>query len=123
MTPEEYVAGALKTEAPTLDAAVRTSDCIRLLHAGMGFCTEAGEFQDALKRFIFYGKTVDETNLVEELGDLMWYIAIACDALGVSLEEVMEKNNRKLRTRFPDKFNEGDALNRNLDQERKELES
>lgn len=95
----------------------------RLLHAGMGMCTEAGEFVDILKKFIFYGKEIDTVNAVEELGDLMWYIGVACDELGVSFEEVMEKNINKLRTRYAKaEFKDTAAKNRDLSAERKVLE-
>jgi NTP pyrophosphatase (non-canonical NTP hydrolase) len=87
----------------------------------MGMCTEAGEFQDQLKRSIFYGKSVDAINLAEECGDMLWYIAEALNALGISMESVMEKNIAKLKYRYPEKFNSDDALNRDLEQERKAL--
>ena len=45
----------------------------RLIHACMGMQTETAEFTDALKKAIFYGKTLDVVNLKEELGYLLWY--------------------------------------------------
>jgi NTP pyrophosphatase (non-canonical NTP hydrolase) len=126
MTPQEYVKLATTTEAPVEGAISRLGDkqVVRVLHASIGLCTETGELQDALKKHIFYGKPLDEAmlvNLKEELGDIMWYVAIACDALGADLGEVMEKNIAKLKARYPDKFTTKDALNRNLDKEYKIL--
>lgn len=95
---------------------------VRLLHAAQGMSTETGEFTDVLKKWIFYGRPVDEVNLEEELGDLMWYIAEAANALGVDLGKLMAMNIEKLRARYPDKFTESDAQNRNLDAERAILE-
>ena len=95
---------------------------VRLVHAMIGMCTEAGEFQDMMKKHLMYGKEIDRTNLVEELGDLMWYVGLACSELGVSLDEVMAKNNAKLAARYGDVFTEEAALNRNLNKERKTLE-
>jgi NTP pyrophosphatase (non-canonical NTP hydrolase) len=94
----------------------------RLIHASMGLTTEAGEFVDMLKKHLFYGKAVDETNLVEELGDQLWYIALALRTLGSSFEDAMERNIKKLRTRYPNKFEERRALERDLDAERAALE-
>ena len=85
---------------------------LRLLHAGMGIATEAGEFVDPLKKHIFYGKDLDVENLKEEMGDLLWYIGIACDTLGVTVQELMEANIAKLRKRYPEQFTEADALER-----------
>src|SRR5262249_12605893 len=95
---------------------------VRLLHAMIGLCTESGEIQDQLKKHIFYGKPIDTTNLVEEMGDLFWYLGIMANTLGVSFEEIMAKNNAKLRARYGDKFTETAALNRNLNAERNILE-
>lgn len=94
----------------------------RLLHSAVGCCTEAGELQDALKRELFYGKPFDATNLCEEYGDLLWYVAIGLDALGVSMEDCMERNINKLKARYPAKFDAAKAVNRNLDAERAALE-
>src|SRR5687767_705976 len=84
---------------------------VRLLHAGMGLCTEAGEFLDMLKKHILYGKPLDEVNLKEELGDKLWYTALALDELKTTFEEVMDVNIAKLRARYPNKFTEHDAIN------------
>lgn len=93
-----------------------------LLHAAMGCVTEAGEFMDAMKRQMIYGKDLDHTNVIEELGDLMFYVAMACNDLGVPIEHVVEKNMQKLRQRYPDKFTSERALNRDLGAERQVLE-
>ena len=87
---------------------------IRLLHAGMGLASEAGEFTDALKKYLFYGKPLDKANLVEELGDLRWFMEQAADALGVSMYEIEQANIRKLSVRYPEQFTEDKAVNRDL---------
>lgn len=95
----------------------------RLLHAAIGITTEAGEFFDPLKKYLFYGKLYDEVNLREELGDLLWYIAIACDALDTTVELEMARVLAKLQVRYPDKFEGYLAEHRDLDAERAVLES
>lgn len=102
----------------------RVSDLefVKLAHAGMGLVTEAGEFTDMLKKHAIYGKALDRVNLAEELGDLMWYVALACNTLGISMEDVMAKNIAKLKIRFPEKFTEAHALERDLSAERQVLE-
>jgi NTP pyrophosphatase (non-canonical NTP hydrolase) len=94
----------------------------RLLHAAIGITTEAGEFFDPLKKYLYYGKLYDEVNLREELGDLLWYIAIACDALDTTVELEMARVIGKLQVRYPEKFSDYLALNRNLGAERAKLE-
>lgn len=123
---KQYVKDALVTESADFVAIAQrlgTPENIRLLHAAIGLATEAGEIQDQLKKAIFYGKPLDKVNLAEELGDLFWYMAIMSDALGVSFDDIQEKNIAKLKARYGAKFSEAAALNRDLDTERKILES
>lgn len=120
-----YVTHATATESPiTPEMIARFADPtnIRLLHAGMGMVTEAGEFIDMMKKHLFYGKPLDLVNLSEEIGDEMWYIALAVDILQTTLNDVMAVNIAKLKARYPDKFTEFHAENRDLETERKILE-
>jgi NTP pyrophosphatase (non-canonical NTP hydrolase) len=125
MTEEEYVKNALRTESPVTDelkARVTQDKNIRLMHAAMGMVTESAEFIDALKKNFYYNKTLDTVNLKEEIGDVLWYVAIACDALGVSLNQVMERNIEKLAARYPEKYSDECALHRDLKKEHEILE-
>lgn len=94
----------------------------RLLHAAIGICTEAGEFFDPLKKYLFYSKPYDVVNLREELGDLLWYIAIACDALDTTIELEMARVIAKLQVRYPEKFTDYLADHRDIQGERAVLE-
>lgn len=94
----------------------------KLLHAAIGLSTESGELLDQMKKVIYYGKDLDKTNIKEELGDLMWYMAIMLRELDLDFEEVLEVNIKKLKARYGEKFNSEGALNRNLDNERAILE-
>ena len=126
MTPTEYVNEVLKTESFNIDEIknrLSLNGMPRLLHACMGIQTEAGEFCDSIKKAIYYGKKLDVVNLIEELGDLLWYIGVASDVLDVSLESIMEINISKLRARYGEEFSEEAAINRSLDTEREILEN
>lgn len=123
-TDGTFVAEAKRTDVDYARVAERLQDhrILQLLHAAMGMQTEAAEFTDMLKKHIFYGKPLDRVNLIEELGDQTWYERIAIDALETTLVEVYQRNIEKLRKRYPEKFSEEKALNRDLDGERKVLE-
>lgn len=95
----------------------------RLIHAQMGMQTECAEFTDALKKSLFYGKKLDAVNLKEELGDLMWYMAIAMDELGTDFQTEADRVIKKLKHRYPKEFTKDKAENRDLDTEREILES
>jgi len=92
------------------------------LHMVIGISTEAGELLDAYKKHFAYGKNLDIVNVGEEIADIMWYISNLCRIKGIDLEEMMERNINKLKARYPDKFSQEKALNRNLDIERDILE-
>lgn len=122
---QDYIENVLKTESPvTPELVARISDKsnIRLLHAAIGMCTEAGEFIDQLKKAIFYGKPLDKVNLLEETGDIFYYLGIALDELGSDFDTEQRKNIAKLKARYGDKFSSEAAINRDLDTEREILE-
>ena len=139
MTPDEYTKAAIRTEnTPNFIFKHRdTHDPIygtltkqfkgdlklsRMMHALLGMMSELGELADAIKKHLIYGASLDEVNLIEELGDGDWYRSLFGDALRVSFEEAWAKNIAKLRARYPDKFTEEKALNRDLEAEREALQ-
>tara|TARA_B100001113_G_C20530848_1_gene371695 strand:- start:76 stop:480 length:405 start_codon:yes stop_codon:yes gene_type:complete len=82
-----------------------TSEMHRLLTAAVGMSAEGGEFLEIVKKMIFQGKPYNEENvrhLKIELGDILWYVAQACMALDISLDEITDMNIDKLSKRFPD---------------------
>ncbi len=122
MTPNEYIKNALRTESPYQFSA--TGDVTpRLEHGVMGAVTETGELMAAIKKSKIYNRPLDRVNLVEEIGDVMWYFAILADELGVSFEEIWEKNINKLRLRYPEKYTNERCEERDLEAERKILEA
>jgi NTP pyrophosphatase (non-canonical NTP hydrolase) len=126
MDPTEYAAKVLATESMDFDKIrerLNDNGAIRLLHTALGLASEAGEFVDALKKHLFYGKEIDAINLLEELGDHLWYIGIGLNELGFSMEEGFARNIAKLQERYKGKFGETQAENRDLDAERKTLET
>lgn len=125
MNSKSYIKDAIRTESndfSAMNTRLGEDGAKRLLHAGIGLSTEAGEFLDALKKHIFYGKELDRVNLKEEIGDLFWYLAIACDELDVEFETLMERNIEKLRARYGEKFTQDRAEKRDLKIERQILE-
>ena len=80
-------------------------DIQRLLTAAVGIAAEGGEFMEIVKKITFQGKPWNADNINHlkiELGDVMWYVAQACMALDISLEEVLDRNISKLAARYPE---------------------
>ena len=92
------------------------------LHMVLGMQTEAAEIADAYKKTIAYKKELDLVNVKEELGDILWYIANMCNMHDWDLRDIMQTNIDKLKARYPEKFTEEHAINRNLEKEREILE-
>ena len=92
------------------------------IHMVLGMQTEASEIADVYKKALAYKKPLDLVNVKEEIGDLMWYIANLCNMHGWDLRDIMATNIAKLEARYPEKFTEEAALNRNLEAEREILE-
>jgi len=121
---EAYKKNAIKTEC-NYDDFGYTEKVLhnkRIMHSIIGISTESGELLGALKKNLFYGKELDIVNIKEEIGDLFWYVAVLCDELDISLQKVLDKNIEKLKTRYPNKFTQVSALNRDLEKERGILE-
>ena len=114
MDANEYQKLASRTESP-IRPIHNSAIADRLVHVCLGLLTESGEFADTVKRFTFYGQAFDEITAKEELGDLLWYVALACNAMGLELSNVMQVNIDKLRNRFPQNFTAEDALEASRD--------
>jgi NTP pyrophosphatase (non-canonical NTP hydrolase) len=75
-----------------------------LMTASTGLGSEGGEFQEIVKKIFFQGKPLNEENIFHmkrELGDIAWYWANACNALGLDPNEVLAENVSKLEARYP----------------------
>lgn len=94
-----------------------------IFHAIIGIATEAGELAEAYLKTWEENGEIDVVNLCEEIGDIFWYAAIIAREAGVSFEDIQRNNIEKLAKRFPDKFTEFNANNRDLSAEREVLES
>lgn len=106
MEAKEYQKLAMRT----LNPKINKEDI--LVNAILGLCGESGEVADLLKKKMFQGHELDKENLIYELGDIAWYLAEACEALDITLEDIFEKNIEKLKKRFPDGFDEKKSINR-----------
>lgn len=77
-----------------------TPEKLALLHSAMGIAGEAGEIVDAIKKNAIYNKPLDFENLLEELGDMEFYLEDLRQQLGVTREEILRRNQEKLSVRY-----------------------
>jgi NTP pyrophosphatase (non-canonical NTP hydrolase) len=104
-----------------------SEDEINLLHGILGIASEAGELMEELIEAKLTGREVNKSDgkgsVKEECGDVMWYQALILRYIGSTFEKVAGSNIAKLKARYPQKFTEENAVNRNLEEEAKALAS
>ncbi|MEG2623513.1 MAG: nucleoside triphosphate pyrophosphohydrolase family protein [Clostridia bacterium] len=83
-------------------------------NAALGIAGEAGEVADIIKKTMYQCHPLDKEKLVEELGDVLYYIAMMADVLCYGLDEIAEKNIEKLRRRYPDGFDPERSIHREV---------
>ena len=106
MTLNEYQEQAMRTSSKEL------SRHAHLLNGCLGLAGEAGECCDLLKKNQFQDGRPIREKLLDELGDVLWYIAESASALGYTLEEVAVHNVKKLMDRYPQGFDAERSLHR-----------
>lgn len=83
----------------------------KIMHALHGMVGEIGELHSIYQKY-YQGHPLDSEHLKKELGDLLWFIAEYCTAYEWNLEDIMQMNIDKLKSRYPEGFSENKSLNR-----------
>lgn len=65
----------------------------------LGLAGEAGEVVDLGKKHLMHGKQLRIESLIEELGDVFWYLALLMKHYDIPLEEILDYNKKKLEAR------------------------
>ncbi len=92
------------------------------LHASLGIVTEASEIADVYKKNIFYGRPLTPSKILDEAGDLLYYLARILDANGFTIADAINGNVAKLTARFGEAFSTEKANNRNTVKEEKAVQ-
>jgi NTP pyrophosphatase (non-canonical NTP hydrolase) len=95
--------------------AARTSNTTgedAICNGCLGLAGECGEVVDLYKKHRYQGHELDYSKMVEELGDVLWYVAEIASGLGISLGEIANRNIEKLRRRYPEGFEAERSINR-----------
>ncbi|MAQ09601.1 MAG: hypothetical protein CMQ11_07180 [Gammaproteobacteria bacterium] len=94
---------------------------IDVLHGAIGIITEAGEVAEYLLKWA-EGNPFDRVNVLEESGDVSWYVVRTLRGIGVTLEQSNRANIDKLRGRHGEAFDVFKDANRDLNAEQSKLE-
>jgi NTP pyrophosphatase (non-canonical NTP hydrolase) len=84
----------------------------KLTLGALGLAGEAGEVVDIVKKWRYQGHGFDALRFREEMGDILWYLALMCSAFGWTLDDVIAANIRKMHERYPDGFSTERSLHR-----------
>lgn len=127
MTIKEYEKKAMKTNDGLASQRVynllmkkdrdylgRLPDPGELIEGALGLTGEAGEVADHIKKHIFQEHILDKYHLINELGDVMWYLVLLCHAIDIDAEEILKFNIDKLADRYPGGFSSEASKNREV---------
>lgn len=106
MTINEYQNLAMVTKNPELSGREL------LINSVMGLCGESGEVIDLVKKHVSHGHPLNREKLIDELGDVAWYLAECATVLEVPLEDILARNIEKLKRRYPEGFSSERSINR-----------
>lgn len=98
MTLEEYQKFAARGILP---ATLKREPIVGF---ALGLAGEAGEVVDDIKKKYFHGRNIDSNHTIEELGDVLWYVANIATQLNVSLDKILQLNVDKLSARYPEMY-------------------
>lgn len=101
VTVKEYneMVKALAKDGEEIRSDLTATDA-HIIHMIMGVAGEVGELLDAIKKAVMYRKRMDRANVVEELGDIEFYLEGLRQGLEIDRQEVLSANYNKLNKRY-----------------------
>lgn len=78
---------------------------------------------DCLKKKIYYNKSIDLVMFEDNVYKIHFSLVLFCNYYSTDISSILDKNIAKLKARYGEKFTSERAINRDLEQERKILES
>lgn len=101
MTPAEYHIFVERLIKPGSELKKSmTPEQLNALHMAVGVAGEAGELLDAVKKYAIYNKPADLENIIEELGDLEFYMQGIRNAFLLTRDQCIAANMAKLGKRY-----------------------
>lgn len=107
ITYEDFVKLKMKSGALLLEQT--NSKKLELEHMALGVAGEAGEIVDAIKKHTCYNKEIDVKHVIEEVGDMLFYLTGIANILGFDLDDAVEANIAKLNKRYAQSFTDAEA--------------
>lgn len=83
----------------------------RRMHALHGLAAEVGEIHSIFQK-LYQGHEYKQEKLIDEMGDVLWFLGELADSLDIKLDDVARHNIDKLIARYPDGFDVDHSVNR-----------
>lgn len=99
MIEHDKMVKSLAKSGNTIAAEITGADA-HMIHMAIGISGEAGELLDAVKKRVIYRKELDRDNVLEELGDLEFYMEGLRQGLGITRQECIDANIAKPGVRY-----------------------
>lgn len=114
---DEYQSLAVRTAAPVEKKAImkafQDERIVKAFFGAVALAGEAGELLDEMKKVVYHGHEFSEGKYLNEVGDILWYVARICDLFNVPLSLLATENIEKLRKRYPEgKFSTERSIHR-----------
>jgi len=85
---------------------------VDLLHAALGLAGEAGEVTEVIKKHVINGRELDREDLLNEVGDVLFYMGLLLNTLNFTLDDALQANIDKLSARYPQGYSDKAARER-----------
>lgn len=110
MNYRDFVASKKKSGADIADSI--TPIKADALHMAIGVSSDAGELLDAIKKWVIYNKPLDRANVIEELGDIEFFLEGLRQCLEIDRDETIFQNMAKLDKRYAGGYTDEEAQTR-----------
>lgn len=111
MISHEQLVAALAKPGSQIAYEIQAGEA-HLAHMALGVAGEAGEVVDLIKKHVIYHKPLDHDKVVEELGDMLFYVQGICQEIGVDLQQILRHNIAKLTHRYGSAYSDQAAIAR-----------
>ncbi|WP_283678824.1 nucleoside triphosphate pyrophosphohydrolase family protein [Lentilactobacillus sp. Marseille-Q4993] len=71
-----------------------------LTNCALGLTGEAGAVSDLVRKYAFQSEKLDHDQMVQELGDVLWYLSQIAEWADIPFDEVANENIKRLKERY-----------------------
>lgn len=110
MDINDYKNAALRTDFKTYEDFHTGDISPRLEYGIIGLVTESAKLLDIVKKTKKSLTPQNRENVIEELGDLLWYLNLSIDELGLTYAELAQSNLEKTTKKYPPEQGDNNGL-------------